>query len=201
MRRMSQYPSGSPYAPYPQHPQYGQYPPPGKRSGAKWIVIGVASLVGALVLCCGGGIGLLIYLSMQTPEDITVATDVPVYVEAGEQFAFTITVQNTASEPQTLNSIDISESYLDGITIRSTSPAYSQSIPIPIADMQSYEFHRTIPAGGSLDVTFNATALQPGDYSGGVDIVINQDWSYLSRALRTVVEPADPSSSDADRLP
>lgn len=79
------------YPAYPQPPAYGAMPPPKGTSG-RTIGIIVASVVGAIVLFCGGAIGLVVWAIESTQDAIDDARnqsggrDNPIEVTLGEEF-------------------------------------------------------------------------------------------------------------------
>lgn len=121
------------------------------------------------------------------PTGIEIGVTVPGTVSVGESFELLVRVGNTAGESQTLDSIDFAEEYLEGISIQSADPDFSDSFAYP--GFYSYTFERSIPAGGELTVQFRAQAEQAGDFDGAVDVCINSPVNCLRETVRTSVNP------------
>ena len=136
--------------------------------------------IAAVGLACGG--------LLDEPENITFRVDAPLRITRGEDFQITITVENTASEAQTLYSLDVADAYLAGIAITGSTPSFTESSHVPIDNTWSYSYKIEIPAGESLSVVFDASALNSGDFSGDIDACINSEVNYLSWPVRTLVE-------------
>ena len=139
-----------------------------------------AVLVLAFALGCGG--------ILDDPKDIALKVDAPLRVRMGEGFQVVVTVTNSSSEAQTLNSLDIADAYIDGIAITSSVPPYSEASHVPIDNSWSHRYMLEIPPGGQVQVTLNASALKAGDWAGDIDACINNDVSFLSMPVRTFVE-------------
>ncbi len=122
------------------------------------------------------------------PKDVTVQVNAPLHVTVKQEFVVEIRVQNTAARSQSVHSIDIGDSYLVGVAIQRTEPAFKQSMHVPLVNMQSYEFGAPIAAGGEQVVRFYAVAVKAGDYSATVDVCINGPSVCQSHPIRAVVE-------------
>lgn len=151
----------------------------------------IASIV-LTVLCavvCGGGAVWLYVSSMgefEPPENIAVVITAPDEVKPGETFTVEVRVLNEADRAQTLDSIDVHDTYTAGFRLRSSTPAWRSSSR---ADGYiSFDYQIKIPARGEHVVRFEATALRRGDYEGDWDICINSPWSFVSEVVRTIVD-------------
>jgi len=157
----------------------------------KRVLIGVG--VGCAVLCCLIAVvalaagGVLVKWMLQEPENVNINTNIPIQVEEGETVTLVIEIENLAAESQSLDSIDISHSYLAGIVIAKADPPFSESYPIPLLDMESFTFAHPIPAGETLVVEFAGWAEQVGDFAGEMDVCINSSAVCSTFTLRTVV--------------
>jgi hypothetical protein len=181
----------------PIDPGGASHPPPidlppgvpvrrGMGTGAKVAIgCGIGCLVLAIVAVVA--LGTFFYWASKAPENIEVAVTVPLQAVAGEEVDLVVTITNLADEPQTLDSIDIYDSYTGGIAVTRTDPPYTDFFQVPILDARTYEFKREIPAGGTLIVTFDAVAVRAGDFGGQLDVCINLASSCLSRPVRTVI--------------
>ena len=139
--------------------------------------------VWGLVILALTGLGC----SLET-KNIQAAADTPTQVKNHQKFDIKIRITNTANGPQTLVGLDMADSFLKGIVIKATNPAFKQVEHLPVVNQMSYDFQAVIPANGSVTVTLQAEAVHPGDYSGTVDVDINSISSSLTEPLRTVVE-------------
>jgi hypothetical protein len=121
------------------------------------------------------------------PTDVRISLEGPEAVAVGESFELLVRVSNTATEAQMLDSIDFGEEYLEGISIQSADPSFSDSFSYP--GFYSYTFNRSIPAGGELIVRFRAEAQQAGEFEGPLDVCINSPVNCLRETVRTSVSP------------
>lgn len=151
------------------------------------IALVVAAVIGGLVMCVCAGFGVLAYKIAQGPSNIEVRLDCPARVKMGEDFDITVYVKNTASESQTISNIDVYESYLQGIVINDIEPPASNESSF--FSMRTYTLDKKILPGDEVAVKLNATATQPGNYAGDLDVCINDEFTFLTRVLHTVVEP------------
>ena len=154
-------------------------------SGWKITLIIIAIIAGFL-LCVCSGIGLLVYKAAQGPSNIRVSVECPTKVAASEDFKITFLVKNTASRSQTINSIDIFNSYLDGFTINKVQPPVQSESSM--FGMRTFVLKKEIQPGDQVAVTFDATAIQPGVYTGDADICINNQFTFTTRVLKTIVD-------------
>jgi hypothetical protein len=135
------------------------------------------------------GGGWLYFSAVNESFDMTIDLSSPPTVTQGDDFTITLLIQNTSSEEQKLDSIDIDLSYLDGIHIISSQPAYQDTLDLtPIFEQRSYEFLQVIPPGGTLQVQFYCRAVYSGDFSGQLDVCFKQGGSCQGQYIRTVVE-------------
>lgn len=84
-----------------------------------------------------------------------------------------------------LDSVDVSESYLEGISLVRTNPAYRDTLSI--LGFTRYEFQTPIPAGQTLQLGLQALALRAGEFRGEVDVCINSGFSCRTYQVRTMV--------------
>lgn len=133
-----------------------------------------------LALACGG--------AMQGTDDFSAVVTAPPLVAKGAPFTVTITVSNHADHPQDLDSIDIDQAWLSGVTVTGSTPNFVDSMEVPIDNTRSLSYDETIPAGGSLTVTLQATGVQSGSFSGDVDVCVGGMARFRSYPLSTTVE-------------
>ncbi|MDP2631642.1 MAG: hypothetical protein Q8P30_02635 [Candidatus Uhrbacteria bacterium] len=121
-------------------------------------------------------------------DDFTVDIDVPELLAVGEDTEIIVTIGNAKDEDQVLDSIDIASEYLKGIEITSSSPEYFETYLVETDGTISHTFLETIPANGELQVTFSATAVEAGLFSGDLDICINTGWNCFFGDIATMVQ-------------
>lgn len=123
-----------------------------------------------------------------SPTDFAVSIDAPLNVKLGEEFTAAMTVQNLAAVPQLLVDLDIGGDYLQGIAVLRTEPDHAEVFKVPLMNMTSYSFNQAILPGGQLKILFYFKAIKKGDYSSDVDFVVNNDFNFLTKTIRTIVE-------------
>jgi hypothetical protein len=190
---MPQPPSGSPFAPDDTPRRTGVSTP-------------VVVLIAALCLMAGGVVGLLVGIGVGvamdvtstlaasvSPQGIQLAVQCPAEVTVGQRFFVDVSVQNTLGHEQTLDSLDLYDSYLDGITLIGASPAASSRTSSSIGAAQfSFEtlwYNRAIPAGGQVDIRLEMQAAKPGHWAGDLDVCINEPHIFTTHVLQTTVKP------------
>ena len=70
-------------------------------------------------------------------EDIELDIDYPTQVAVDEGFDITVVITNTADYAQTVTSIDLSRTYLEGVILTGSTPEYDESWDIPSWDFLS----------------------------------------------------------------
>ena len=126
-----------------------------------------------------------------SPSDVSVSLSVPAVVSPGEELEIAVEVTNSADYPQKITSIDFSDSYLEGIMLTGSDPASLESMHVPVINIVSYDFGFEIAPNESKTIVFQAIALEAGDYSGDLDVCINNGASCIYGHARSVVkEPA-----------
>ncbi|MBT4857278.1 hypothetical protein HON52_03780 [Candidatus Uhrbacteria bacterium] len=121
------------------------------------------------------------------PEGWDSAVAYPLEALEGDEITIVATVTNDTGEDQVLHSIDIGESYLDGIAITSTDPEFTDSFLLDDGTYTHF-FVIDVPAGESTEVTFTGRALTAGDYQGAFDICIDDGLTCNFLQVRTLVE-------------
>ena len=157
----------------------------------KWIVpliigCGALCLVAALVVVLGGA--AFFRWMMEEPENVNIQVDAPIMATMGETVTLQVSIENLAAEPQLLDSIDIADSYLEGLGIQRADPPFTESYPLGLVDYQSFTFQRDIPAGETMNVQFYVVATRIGDWSGDIDVCIGSGSVCSTFIVRTVVE-------------
>lgn len=158
----------------------------GMRTGAR-VAIGCG--IGCLVLLVVGAValGAFFYWAGKPPEDVEIEVTVPLRAVAGEEVELVVSVTNLGYETQLLDSVDIFDSYMQGVAIHGTDPPYTDYFHLPVVNVRTYEFQRSIPSGETVEVVFRAVAVKEGDFAGQFDVCINLPTSCLSRPVRTVI--------------
>ena len=158
----------------------------------KKLLIGLG--IGCAVLCVGSVIitviagGAFINWGLREPENVLINVDTPLQVTKGESVIIEVQVENTATKPQLLDSIDISSEYLAGIAIKEAEPPFVESFPNPPVEIQTYRFMQEISPGTTLVVQFFGVAVKTGDFSGNIDVCINSGHICTTTfTIRTVV--------------
>jgi hypothetical protein len=133
---------------------------------------------------------LLAFVSSQcdSPQNVEIGITAPIQAKMGEEFVIVTTVKNTASEPQTLVSLDIGDAYLNGIAILRTEPDFREASHIPIDNTMSYVFKLTIDEGDDVEVWLYAKAIKSGDHRSEIDFCINSEFSFITKPIRTIVD-------------
>lgn len=146
------------------------------------LLLCVCALSVAVVLALGGSV--FAFMSADQVES-EIAVEAPARVERGSEFVISVRIHNTSGEEMLLDSVDVAQTYLEGVTIAQTEPPYRDSIQI--FGYTSYDFRRPIPVGGNLELELQALALQAGDYRGEIDICLNAGFSCRTFQVRTMI--------------
>ena len=112
--------------------------------------------------------------------------DAPASVTVGEEFDLIVTISHDADEAQTLHSIDIGATYLEGIALTSSTPEYSESYLLDDGTY-THTLLTDIPVGGT-DVIFHAVALESGNWKGAFDVCFDDGLNCSFYTVSTYVE-------------
>jgi hypothetical protein len=151
------------------------------------------TVAGCGILCLGTVLfviflgGSFLKWATQAPENIEVEVIVPAEVSLDEGFILLVEITNLADEEQTLDSIDIDLSYLDGLSVDKTEPEYASMMEASSA-FSTYDFQTPIPASRKVEILFYLTANRVGDHSGEISVCINWFANCTHRSIHTVVE-------------
>lgn len=140
----------------------------------------LAPITLAFTLACGG--------VFSDTTDFRAEVDAPAIVPKGQPFTVTVRVYNDASSPQKLESLDISDDWLNGVTLTSSSPAYTDASHVPLDNTWSYTYGQTIPPGGSVEIQLQATGVAPGTHRGDIDVCVGGMARFNSYPVSTTVE-------------
>jgi len=141
------------------------------------------------ILACGGSV-LLLWSMAAPPDQMTVTIDAPLRVAPDEEFTIHLEVVNGDSRPWGLETIQIDESYQDGIAVSGSAPAYEGSYLDAFNALYIYEYRTDIPAGGTWTADITAQALVAGDHVGTLYVCPPGLHACASQMVRTVVEPS-----------
>jgi hypothetical protein len=164
-----------------------------------WIALGVAGGVFLLGLLAVGGIVWVGLAGMQGPRNVNLTVNHPYTVAPGDSFQIEILIENTDTDSQSLDSIDIYNDYLRGVRILSSDPPYSESSNL--FGITSYWYDRDIRPGQTLRVVLSAQALQTGFYTADIDVCINNPYTYATYVIQTEVTTESDTGSDTPPLP
>jgi len=157
-----------------------------------WIGIGCFGLL----LCVLGlvifGIGGLAWLGNQEPQNVDIKVDTPINAEINKAVEIRITITNTGTVSITLDSLDMTLSYLDGFFINQSDPPYTDTYefdnPVTKEKARSFTYQRAIMPGDTLTVTFRGVAVKAGDFSGEVNVCTNSFYECQASIARTIVK-------------
>ena len=162
-----------------------------KSSNGCYIALGVAGGVAILLLVLAVMAWSWMTAVMEGPTDVVVTVDAPLTATIGQSFEIRVVIENTATETQSLNSIDLYDSYLEGIEITSTEPPFDEASSL--FGFTSYYYETDIPAGQTIEVVLTAMPLRAGDFRGDLDVCINTEYTFVTHVVRTSVDAASSS--------
>ena len=135
--------------------------------------IGAIGFIGIVGLALGMGIWLAVELPV-----LDAAVSVPQETTVYSELTMVVIATNNTDSDITLDSIDISDSFLDGFRVIDVQPQSKDTMGL--WGMQSWEFGRSVPPGQSVKVRFTLQAIQEGRFTGDVDICNpNQDFNTV----------------------
>ena len=156
-----------------------------------WIGGGCLVILACVIAVFIFGFGGLVWLGLQSPDNVNVSVDSPISANVGEDIEIRITVTSTSSESLELSSIDFSMNFLSGFTITDVNPPYSDigqyNVPGGGETFQTYYFYRNIAPGDTIVLTFSGKAVLQGDFSGIIDVCIDSDFNCESNIARTLI--------------
>lgn len=121
------------------------------------------------------------------PAGVSVEVEAPLTATVGEEIQIVATLTNDSGENQVLHSIDIGLDYLNGIAITASTPQFTDRVDLP-DNTKSHFLLVDLAAGESTTVTFDATTLTAGDYSGTFDVCMDQGYACNFLEVRTLVQ-------------
>lgn len=132
-------------------------------------VLIICILVGG-TLMMANGINQLVQ-----PEEVIIQVKAPAAAAQGEPFVLAVTVTNRlpADTAVTFHSLDISHTYLAGLSPVAFDPPPQRELSLPLVDFQSYLFRQPLPTPGTAVFSLSLQGHTPGRYAGPVDVCIN----------------------------
>ncbi len=121
-------------------------------------------------------------------SDISLDIDYPTTATLDEGYDITIEITNDAAEEQLITSLDIGETYLEGIIFEGSTPEYQESWDLTdFLGIFSYDYYIDLGPGETQTIIFHFTPFLTGDYQGDLDVCINTEDACLYNTIRTVV--------------
>lgn len=152
------------------------------------IVFGIFGVLALCVCLVGGGVYLFIRsIDTVMPAGIEIEVGAPPQVPVDEPFAVDIRVTNETTAVHTIHSIDVSDSYLAGITVTSSEPPFTDSYAVPLVGFYSYTFNQSIPIRDARQVTMVMVGEEVGTFAGQIDVCIDSGSNCRSFAVETAV--------------
>jgi len=134
-------------------------------------------ILGACLVLCACASGPL--------EHIAMDIDAPRSVAEGGQFEVRIAVNNSGSRPVPLDSMDMDNTWLQGIQVLRISPAPEYGpFEVPVDQSVSYRFDADIPAQGRIDIVLSCLAQKQGSPEGDISVCIS-NWQCKSMHITT----------------
>ena len=127
-------------------------------------------------------------------DGITSWVDGTSTVGVGDRFEITAHVKNESGSVADLDSIDIGDSYLEGVRVVGSEPAFMGTMPVADGTL-SHSFSHPVQPGETVAVTFQMEAVQPGTHQGDFDICVNSVWDCNFLSVTTVVQGSPASQA------
>ena len=154
------------------------------------VILIILAGVGLLCVCSiGVAAFFLVFTTSDVPTDVAVTIDSSRAVPLNEPYLVRINVENLTAETQTIDSIDIQHTYLEGVRLIEATPNYTDSFDLIIIDYQSYTFETPIQGNETIVIDFVFEGETEGTFAGDIDICINSGTDCLTRQL--VIEVGD----------
>lgn len=133
----------------------------------------------------------LLLTSCGTVQDVHVSIDEVTNAVIGDQFQVVVHIQNLGTEERELTSIDIGDSYLEGMNLAFSDPEWIQEWDFGFMGFQSYDYQIMIPAGESLDIVYVFEAIDTGNFEGSLDVCIDTESDCIYNTIFTQVSQGD----------
>lgn len=146
------------------------------------------------MVVCSVGTAVTIIISrlmfgtvLNKPTTLEVQLDAPQQVALNEPFAVTLQLTNIFTASQILHSIDLDTHYLENVSLNSSNPGYKDVQRLPLTHFVSYSFEWLLPAGRTTIVELMFVPEKVGQFSGLVDICLDDGTLCQAVSLETEV--------------
>jgi hypothetical protein len=160
-------------------------PPPEPRRRLSTPVVVIITVIVTAIATSLAWIGIIVALYFQQSsgeEPFHVTADLPERVRVGEAVSLRLSITNPADEPRILDSVDVYESFLEGLEVRALTPHPAETNRI--LDFTTYSYSRTLAGGESITLVFDYVATKPGYFSGDVDVCTpEQDYTTVRATI------------------
>ncbi|RYD20101.1 MAG: hypothetical protein EOP88_16415 [Verrucomicrobiaceae bacterium] len=173
----------------------GSGPSPAALRPSRIPTIIITAIITTVVVSALWGLAIAvgIYYYQENSPSFAVKITAPPEAEVGKMTSMQMEVSNPTDQVQTLNTIDIADSLLDGFKVSSVMPPETSSYGG--FGSSTYEFSKTIPARGSIKVTFFLEAAKTGVWTGDVDFT-NPSLSFITSSTTIRVHEAGKSPEE-----
>jgi len=156
----------------------------------KGILIGISFIAGFVTALLFVAVGSVIAFTFFMNEGAVLQPNLeyPTTIESGSTLELVVHLVNEEDEQIVLDSIDVDDSLLAGFKVIDTVPMYGEQSDL--YEMETFDFGFSVEAGATTAVVFRLEALEPGRYSGELEIRnANQDF-IAEVAVIDVIAPA-----------
>jgi len=167
-----------------------------KKKRTAWLI---GCSTGAVVIVCitlfivFGGFAGLIALFGGDPEGLTVSVQTPSSdVQVGDTFKVEVLLTNEGSKNITVSEIQLPNDLLKNALVTDVDP--QGDLGLDYGDQTAYEFDLTIAPTGQETVVFTFQALEAGDVSGDLDVLVGTKSTNTS--IRVVISSGTASVGD-----
>lgn len=133
---------------------------------------------------------LLLLTGCMSVQDVNVTIDEVSTANVGETIEMQVTIQNFDTVDRLLTSVDIGDDYLEGMTLLSSNPSWTQEWDFGWMGFQSYDYQISIPAGESLSIIYAFQAEQIGSHEGTFDVCFDTEYDCIYNTIFTSVSDA-----------
>ncbi len=115
-------------------------------------------------------VGAFVWVVLREGPVLDGSLSVPADAALGSTFTIVVTAHNPHDRPVTLDSIDISDSFLAGFQVLEIRPAASSTMHVGLVRRRSWEFRSEVLRGDTLRIEFRLRAVARGRFTGEVAI-------------------------------
>lgn len=148
------------------------------------IALGVVVVIG--MLCLGG----FFWYVMQEPEGIHVEVVCDNRVAVGDTLPIEIYVKNVSTSSQKIESIDIENALLEGLSVVRAEPPWSIIEPVPFVG-RSYVYKHRLSPNEETTFVFYLKGDKPGRFVGIVDVYVGIGLQSVAYELDITVMTAE----------